>query len=74
MGRCRATRALRITGGTIVLSWLTGQVALVTGGGAAGIGLAVVERFLAEGACVGVLDRSEGDLATIGNATAGSSR
>lgn len=35
---------------------------------AAGIGLAVVERFLAEGACVGVLDRSEGDLATIGNA------
>lgn len=67
MGRCRATRALRITGGTIVLSWLTGQVALVTGG-AAGIGLAVVERFLAEGACVGVLDRSEGDLATIGNA------
>ncbi|WP_415796256.1 SDR family NAD(P)-dependent oxidoreductase, partial [Mycolicibacterium frederiksbergense] len=35
-------------------------------GGAAGIGLAVVERFLAEGACVGVLDRSEGDLATIG--------
>ncbi|WP_415796041.1 SDR family NAD(P)-dependent oxidoreductase, partial [Mycolicibacterium frederiksbergense] len=49
------------------MSWLTGQVALVTGG-AAGIGLAVVERFLAEGACVGVLDRSEGDLATIGNA------
>ncbi|MHA6797426.1 SDR family oxidoreductase (plasmid) [Pseudonocardia bannensis] len=35
---------------------LRGQVALVSGG-ANGIGRAVVERFLAEGACVGVLDR-----------------
>src|ERR1700722_9850118 len=41
---------------------LEGRVALVTGG-ASGIGLAVVDRFLAEGASVGVLDRSEGELA-----------
>jgi NAD(P)-dependent dehydrogenase (short-subunit alcohol dehydrogenase family) len=37
---------------------LAGQVALVTGG-ATGIGRAVVERFLAEGARVGVLVRGE---------------
>ena len=39
------------------MGWLEGRVALVTGG-ASGIGRAVVERFLAEGARVGVLDRS----------------
>jgi NAD(P)-dependent dehydrogenase (short-subunit alcohol dehydrogenase family) len=38
------------------MGWLEGRVALVTGGGA-GIGRAVVERFLAEGARVGVLER-----------------
>ena len=38
------------------MGWLEGQVAIVTGGGS-GIGLAVVERFVAEGARVGVLER-----------------
>jgi NAD(P)-dependent dehydrogenase (short-subunit alcohol dehydrogenase family) len=40
---------------------LESQVALVTGGGS-GLGRAVVERFVAEGARVGVLDRSEEKL------------
>jgi NAD(P)-dependent dehydrogenase (short-subunit alcohol dehydrogenase family) len=38
------------------VGWLDGQVALVTGGGS-GIGRAVVARFIAEGARVGVVDR-----------------
>ncbi|MBB3933301.1 2,3-dihydroxy-2,3-dihydrophenylpropionate dehydrogenase [Kaistia hirudinis] len=39
------------------MSWLKGEACLVTGGGS-GLGRALVERFLAEGAHVGVLERA----------------
>lgn len=38
------------------MNWLEGEVALVTGGGS-GIGRAVVDRYIEEGASVGVIDR-----------------
>ena len=41
------------------MGWLDGQVALVTGGGS-GIGRAVVERYVDEGARVAVIDRAPG--------------
>ena len=37
--------------------WLEGNVAIVTGGGS-GLGRALVERFIKEGAKIGVLERS----------------
>ena len=43
------------------MGWLDNKVALITGG-ASGIGLAVVERFIAEGARVGVMDRTQANL------------
>ena len=55
------------------MGWLERQVALVTGG-ASGLGRAIVERFISEGARVGVLDRakerSEQLQAELGDATA----
>ena len=40
------------------MGWLQGEVALITGGGS-GLGWALVERFLEEGAQVAVLQRSK---------------
>src|ERR1700722_14340446 len=44
-----------------MMNWLEGKVALVTGG-ASGLGLAIVERFVHEGAKVMSMDRSRDKL------------
>lgn len=46
------------------MGWLQGDVVLVTGGGS-GLGRALVERFLDEGAVVGILERDEAKVAQL---------
>jgi len=53
--------------------WLEGYAALITGGGS-GIGRAVAERFLAEGASVTVLGRDEDQLDDVARSAADPSR
>ena len=47
------------------MGWLKGSVALITGGGS-GLGLALVERFIKEGAQVGVLESNADRAAALG--------
>lgn len=46
------------------MGWLNGNVTLITGG-ASGMGFALVERFLKEGAKVGLIDRDAGRVAEV---------
>jgi 2,3-dihydroxy-2,3-dihydrophenylpropionate dehydrogenase len=59
-----APRIASLAGASTGVGKLAGQVALVTGG-ASGIGRAVVDRFVAEGARVGVADRNARGLASV---------
>jgi len=53
------------------MGWLDNKVVLITGG-ASGIGLAIVERFLEEGAKICVMDRSQERIDALEKAHAGS--
>ncbi|MFU8925556.1 3-phenylpropionate-dihydrodiol/cinnamic acid-dihydrodiol dehydrogenase [Acinetobacter puyangensis] len=46
------------------MGWLKDEVVLITGGGS-GLGLALVERFIEEGALISVLQRSASKVATL---------
>jgi len=52
------------------MSWLQGQTALITGGGS-GLGRALVERFLTEGARVAILEKSAEKVAQLATDFAG---
>jgi 2,3-dihydroxy-2,3-dihydrophenylpropionate dehydrogenase len=56
-----------------VNGWLKDYVALITGGGS-GIGRAVAERFVAEGACVTIIGRNFDQLVEVAHACADPSR
>src|SRR5207248_565521 len=61
----RGARGGRRGAGEVLSGWLEGEAALVTGG-AAGIGRAVVRRYVEEGARVCVVDVDEERLAALG--------
>ncbi len=66
-GKTRRRGALTAKTEGEVMGQLDGEVALVTGGGS-GLGRAVVERFIEEGARVGVLEKSKEKAADLDSA------